>query len=102
MAEPSSSELSGRVVSAEAEILRIAKTVVPHARAVSVPTREFYSCTIVVATDDEKTLINEDVALLREMVQAGASAGRKPDYLTAESQETVDRRWNGDWNHVWR
>jgi len=102
MPEPTSHELSGRIAAAEAEILRLARSVVPDARAVSVPTREFYSCTLVVASDDEKRRINEDAVLLKKMVEAATSAGRKPDYLIAESQETVDRRWNGDWNHVWR
>jgi hypothetical protein len=68
----------------------------------SISTREMYSCIVVVATDQEKERINGDGDLIGEMVAAGASAGRKPSYLTAESQETVDRRWNGDWNHVWR
>lgn len=102
MRTPETSEPSGRVAAAEAEILRLAKSVVPDARAVSVPTREFYSCTLVVASDEEKKRINNDAALLKKMVDAAASAGRKPDYLTAESQETVDRRWSGDWNQVWR
>ena len=102
MPEPASPELSGRIAAAEAEILRLARSVVPEVRAVSAPTREFYSCTLVVGTDDEKRRINEDAALLEKMVEAAALAGRKPDYLTAESQETVDRRWNGDWNYVWR
>jgi hypothetical protein len=94
--------LSQKVAAAEAEILRIAKTIAPSAKTVNFPMREFYSCTIVVATDAEKRRINDDPALLLEMTERAAAVGRKPDYLSAESQETVDRRYNGDWNYVWR
>jgi hypothetical protein len=59
-------------------MVSIVGRVVPSARVVSVPTREFFSCTIVVDTDDEKRRINGDAALLEEMARAGALAGHRP------------------------
>jgi hypothetical protein len=93
---------SERVAAPESEILRLAMPEVTNARLVSFPGRDSYSCTIVVDTDAEKQRINGNPALIEEMKQAAGDAGRRPDYLSAESQEAVDRRWNGDWNYVWR
>ena len=93
---------SKRIAAAEAEILRLAVPSAPSARLVSMPSRDIYSCAIVVDTDAEKLRINGDAALLNEMKRAAENAGRRPDYLTAESQETVDRRYGGNWNYIWR
>ena len=94
--------MSDKVDRAKAEILRIAQTIAPAARVEGIGTRDIFSCTIIVPTDSEKERINSDSALLDEMKAAAAVVGREPDYLTAESQETVDRRHGGNWNHVFR
>ena len=93
---------SRRIAAAEAEILRLALPSAPSARLVSMPSRDIYSCVIVVDTDAEKSRINGDTVLLDEMKRAAENAGRRPDYLVAESQEKVDRRYGGNWNYIWR
>jgi hypothetical protein len=91
-----------KAAAAEAAILRVARVAVPSARAESLYTKGVFSCTIVVRSDDEKQQINENAGLINDMIKAGAEAGCRPDFLTAQSQETVDRRWKGDWNFVFR
>ena len=93
---------SKRIEAAEHAILPLARAVVPNARLISQSGREFYSCAIIVDTDAEKKLINDDSALLTAMRDAAEQAGRRPEYLLAESQETVDRRYGGNWNYVFR
>ena len=97
-----STDVSRRIGSAQAEILRLARTVAPQAEIVSFPGRDTYSCLIVVDTDDEKARIKNDPVMLSEMTETAASVGRRPDHLSVESQETVDRRWGGNWHQVWR
>lgn len=93
---------SKRTEAVEEAILRLARASVPDATIITFAGREFMSCTIVVQTDEEKRRLNGDEALLAAMRLAGAQAGREPKFLSAESQQTVDRRYAGNWAHVFR
>ena len=53
-------------------------------------------------TDIEKARINGNAGLLSDMKNAAAALHKHAIHLVAESQETVDRRWGGDWNFVFR
>lgn len=86
----------------DASILGLAQAVAPASRISSIATREAYTCVIVVDTDAEKGALNSNTSLLAEMKGAAVSALHRPAFISAESQETVDRRWKGDWNCVFR
>jgi hypothetical protein len=94
--------MSARIDAAKAAILEIAQATVSDARVEAISGPEVFSCVIVVGSDHEKHRINNDSELLNAMKAAAAKVGRAPDHLTAESQETVDRRFAGDWQAVWR
>jgi hypothetical protein len=86
----------------DATILALAQAVVPTSRISSIVTRDAYTCVVVVDTDAEKRAFNSNATLLAEMKAAAVSVLHCPIFVTAEAQETVDRRWKGDWNHVFR
>jgi hypothetical protein len=94
--------LSKSIEKAEAKILNLARSIVPTARVSSVATREAYTCAVIVDTDAEKRIVNDHPSLLAEMKEVAGSILHRPIYMTAESQETVDRKWGGDWNYVFR
>lgn len=94
--------MSKAVDRTKAEILRLVRTIAPLARVEGIGTRDSFSCIIIVPTDAEQERSNSDTALLDDMKAAAASTGRKPDYLSAISQETVDRRYGGNWTTALR
>jgi hypothetical protein len=98
----SSTGLSQRAGEAQAEILRIARRIAPHAEALTMSGRDGFWCYIAVDTDEEKKRIKDDQAILDDLRTAATLAKREPIYLTIESQEKVDRRWGGNWHQVWR
>jgi len=95
-------KLAEVAAAADAAIVAVARRAVPDATVQSMASRAQYSCMIVVATDDDKRRINGDEQLIQAMRLAAAEAGREPDFLRAGSQETVDRRHNGEWVRLWR
>lgn len=94
--------MSANINAAKAAILKVAQTAVCDVRIEASSTRDVFSCVLVVRSDQEKHQLNRDVALLSAMKAAAALAGRVPDHLIAESQETVDRRFAGNWQAIWR
>jgi hypothetical protein len=86
----------------DAKILDLARAVFPAVRISSIATREAYTCFVIVDTDAEKSILNSNADLLAEMKEVAGSALRRPVAVSTESQETVDRRWKGDWNYVFR
>ena len=94
--------MSKSAEAAEARLLSLARTAVPNARINGFASRDAYSCVIIVETDIEKARINGNAGLLSDMKNAAAALHKHAIHLVAESQETVDRRWGGDWNFVFR
>lgn len=94
--------MTKRVEAADDRLLGLARVAVPAARIRSFASRESYSCVIMVDTDYDKKRINGDVQLLNAMKATANGLLQRTVYIAAESQETVDRRWGGDWNHVFR
>jgi hypothetical protein len=94
--------MSKAVEAMEAKMLGLLTASVPGARITSLASRDSYSCLIIVDTDREKERINGDTRLHKDMKEAASALLGRTVYLSVESQETVDRRWGGNWDHVFR
>jgi hypothetical protein len=90
---------------AEAEILRIVRTIVPNASLDRAGPLDFgkgayWVCTIKTKTDEERDrivkLAQEEEFFLR-LRNAAIDAGFAPRAFGVESQETVDRDYKGSW-----
>jgi hypothetical protein len=93
---------------AEAEILRIVRTIVPNADLIRIGPYDFgavthgayWSCAIKTNTDGERDrivrLAQEDEFFLR-LRNAAIDAGFAPRSFGVESQETVNRDYKGSW-----
>ena len=98
-------DLVPAVERAEAEILRIVRTIVPNASLIRTGPYDFgrgayWACTITTKTDDERDRIvrlAEDKELFLRLRNAAIDAGFAPRAFGVESQETVDRDYKGSW-----
>jgi hypothetical protein len=89
------------VARAEAEILKIVRVVIPAARLKRIgpigPDAPSWSCWIVTPTDKERDRVNRDRELLARLQKAASDAGLTPSGFSVQSQETVDRDYEGSW-----
>jgi hypothetical protein len=92
---------------AEAEILRLVRQVVSNAKLERIGPLDFgngasWSCWIVTTTDAERDRVAHDEELLRCLDAAASNAGFAPSSFTVQSQETVDRDYEGSWFYAMR
>ena len=94
------------VIEAEKAILALVKETVPAAGLRRIGpvgiTAPSWSCWIVTPTDTERDKLASDAVLLEELRCAGAKAGFAPDSFTIQSQETVERDFEGSWFYAMR
>jgi len=104
-------DLEPLVRHAEAEILRVAGQKVPGVRLDRIGPLDIggarsgdpsWSCWIITSTDAEKEMLANDAALLPLLLKVAAEIGFAPDSITFQSQETVDRDFEGSWFYAMR
>jgi hypothetical protein len=99
-------DLEPVVIRAEAEILKIVHAVVPDATLRRIGPMDItgpeWSCWIVTSTDRERERVAGDSALLERLHKAAADAGFAPRGFAVQSQETVDREYEGSWFYAMR
>jgi hypothetical protein len=99
-------DLEPIVVRAETAILDIVQQVVPTARLQRIGPIDIdgpsWSCWVVTDTDNERDALAGDSALRTTLNEAAARAGFAPDGFTFQSQETVDRDYEGSWFYAMR
>jgi hypothetical protein len=104
-------DLEPMVRRAEAEILRLARQRVPGVRLDRVGPINIeagssgspsWSCWVITSTDVEKEMLANDPALLPLLLKAAAEAGFAPASITFQSQQTVDRDFEGSWFYAMR
>jgi hypothetical protein len=92
----------------ETEILRIAGQRVPGVKLQRIGPIEIgsrgpsWSCWLITATDAERDLLAKDAGLLTRIQEVSEEIGLAPDSITVQSQETVDRDFEGSWFYAMR
>jgi hypothetical protein len=94
-------DLEPAVLRAEAAILGIVKQTVPSARLNRIGPIDTdgpaWSCWIFTDTDEQRDQLARISSLPRILDEAASQAGFAPDSSTFQSQETVDRDYEGSW-----
>jgi hypothetical protein len=94
-------ELAQAFVTSEANVLREVSKVFPAAEIAAVgplcvSDLASWGCWIKVDTDERRDALMADEILMRRLARE-AEAGGWPAIITVESQETVDRDYEGSW-----
>jgi len=99
-------DLEPAVLRAEAAILEIVRELVPNARLSRIGPTDFgvpsWSCWVITPTDRERNRIQGDKGPLARLDLAAAKAGFAPAVFVVESEETVDRDYQGSWFYAMR
>ena len=104
-------DLEALVQLSEAEVLRTARqwvAVVELKRVGPIETVSAssltvsWSCWIVTSDDADKKALLGDAAFLEQLQRVAAKAGLAPESITVQSQETVDRDFEGSWFYAMR
>jgi hypothetical protein len=99
-------DLEPLVVRAEAAILGIVQQVVSTARLKRIGPVDIngpsWSCWVVTDRDSERAVLAGDSALRATLNEVAVKAGFAPDSFTFQSQETVDRDYDGSWFYAMR
>jgi hypothetical protein len=92
-------DLERKVICAEAAILALVSGVVPGIALKRIGPLDFgtpsWSCWVITATDRERDRLANDKGLLERLRNAAHTAGFAPDSFTFQSQETIDRDYEG-------
>ena len=106
MTGDSRTDLEPTVIRAETAILDIVQQVVPTARLMRIGPIDIngpsWSCWVVTDRDNERDALAGDSALRATLNEAAVRAGFAPDSFTFQSQETVDRDYEGSWFYAMR
>jgi hypothetical protein len=100
-------DLEPAVKRVEAAILALVRELVPSGSLDRIGPIEFggvasWSCWIVTPTDWEREGVTKDATLMNNLYATATGAGFAPDSITVQSQETVDRDYEGSWFYAMR
>lgn len=100
-------DLEPAVERAEAAILAVARQSIPACSLRRIGPLDFgqgasWSCWLVTPTDEDRNALKRNATLLVQMQTAAQAAGFAPDGIVVESQETVERDYEGSWFYAMR
>jgi hypothetical protein len=99
-------DLDAVITRSEAAILDIIRQIVPTARLKRIGPIDIgepaWSCWIVTDTDEQRERLTHDSGLRQRLNETASRVGLAPDSFTFQSQETVDRDYEGNWFYAMR